>query len=141
MTPRRIIKPGLGVDEFELGMTRAQLWARTDSTIMAFLTEGASDRTDNFLALGVQAEYQDGKARGFMVLARLNNRTLAPLIVLDEDISGFTRAEVDILLDLHGIHRENLVEQIDVPELGLSFGFREDYQQPPILEFVLVERV
>ncbi|MFO7562941.1 MAG: hypothetical protein R6X02_09895 [Enhygromyxa sp.] len=137
----RIIKPGVGVGDFELGMTRPQLWARTDSTVLSFLPSGAADRTDTFLMHGVQVEYCEGAARSFMVFARMQDHRLAPIIVFDEDVSGFTRADVEALLDLQGLAREELVEQIIVESVGLTFGFREDVDQPQRVEFVLVESI
>ncbi len=137
----RIIKPGVGVGDFELGMTRPQLWTRTDSTVLSFLPSNAPDRTDSFLMHGVQVEYCEGAARGFMVFARMQDNRLAPIVVFDDDVSGFERADVEALLELQGLAREDLVEQIIVASVGLTFGFREDVGQPQRVEFVLVERI
>lgn len=137
----RIIMPGVGVGGLELGMTRRELWARTDSTVLAFLPPGAPDRVDHFLMLGVQIEYGEGAACRLMVFARMPDHELAPIFVLDEDVSAFTRADVEALLELHAMARRDLVEQIMVESMGLTFGFRDDAGQPSLLEFVMVEAI
>jgi len=133
----RTIKPEVGVDAFEFGMTRPQLWALTSSTIHSFLPTEARERVDHLLMHGIHVEYADGAACFFMVFARMPDRALAPILVLDEDVSAFTRADVETLLELHGLARVDEVEQIIVPSLGLGFGFREAGEDGgEVVEFV-----
>jgi hypothetical protein len=143
LTPRRVVKPGIGVDDFELGMTRPELWALTESTVQSGFTAGVPDRIDLFLALAIRAEYWEGVARMFWVHTRMfdPSRTLAPIIVLGEDVSAFVRADVVALLALHGLATKEDLEQIHVPSLGLEFGFREDHGQPQQLEYLVVAAI
>jgi hypothetical protein len=138
----RVILPGVGAGPFELGRTRDELWARTDSDVLAFLGKsGPGERSDDFLMHGITAHYRDGRVVRLSVFPRMPKIGIVPIELEGEDISRFTREDVVAFLELRGLARVDDIEQIRVPSLGLIFGFRQDFGRPEELDFVFVDQI
>lgn len=138
MIPPRRVHPLVGVDDFRLGMSRPELWALTDSTVLAAFRGGATDRDDHFQSRGVTACYQGGRAAEFTVFPRMGGGRVLSIFVLGEDVARFGRPDVAALLDLHGVAWQGGVEHVEAPALGLTFWLRQDADEPEVLEFVRV---
>lgn len=139
----KAVQPGVGLGPFELGMTRPQAWAATRSPVTAFYPQSFStERTDDFKNLGVHADYDDGKVA--RIVAFTSNPPAAkrcPLLVLGQELGP--ECDVDdvvALLELDGCVYTRDDERIDVPALGLVFGFVEKGPDDKLrLEWVSVE--
>lgn len=141
MLPRRVITPGVGAGPFELGRTRDELWAQTDSDVLARLAKSApGERMDDFLALGISAHYRNGRVERLSVFPFMPKQGLAPVELDGDDISNYTRGDIVAFLELRELERVDDYEQIRVPSLGLIFGFYQDVDEPERLQFVFVER-
>lgn len=141
MERERTIMPGRGVWPLELGCTRAELWSRTDSDVLAYCSKfEPGERSDDFRSLGITVHYRGGCAAQLMAFPRVGpSWRLVPLFLEDEDISAFTRADMTAFCDLRGWGREDDLEFTRVPALNLTFWYRHDADEPERLEFVRVE--
>lgn len=123
-----IIEPRVGAGPFRFGMTRDQTWAATRSVVTAFFPqEWSTERMDDFRSHAIQCEYEAG------ICVRLTASTSSRPYVNRSVLSLFEQAlgpeadrgDVVALLELQELAYVEGRERIDVPVLGLTFGFVE----------------
>ena len=140
MTPLKII-PGIGIGPFKLGMTREEAWAQTRCGISSFYAqEWATERSDDFTALGIHAHYESGRVTRLVAFTRTPHFGQNVLQLHDENMTWeFRRADVVALLDLHELAHIEREDQVVAGGLGLTFGFQERGDGEERLDYVLVE--
>jgi hypothetical protein len=123
-----IIEPRVGAGPFRFGMTRDQAWSETRSVVRSsFPQEWSTERTDVFQSLAIHADYEGGvivRLVAFTSSRPYVNRSV--LSVFDQALGPEAdRGDVVALLELQELPYVEGRERIDVPDLGLTFGFVE----------------
>lgn len=138
-----IIEPRIGAGPFRFGMTRDEAWSQTQSVITSFFPQTwSTERMDDFQSHAIHCEYEAGVI--VRVTAFTSNRPYVnrSMLSLFEQVLG-PEANWDDILALLELQELSFVEgreRIDVPDLGLTFGFVERGEEDALkLEWVSVE--
>lgn len=123
-----IIDPRVSVGPFRFGMTRAEAWGATRSVITSFYPQQwSTDRTDDFRDQAIHADYDGGSIA--RLVAFTSNRPYAarcPISLFEQELGPESDwDDIVALLELQEVPFVEDDERIDLPELGLAFGFVE----------------
>ncbi len=142
MSMSTIIEPRVGAGPLRFGMTRDEAWSKTEGVITSFLPYMSTERMDDFRDFAIHAEYEAG------VIVRLVAFTSNPPYAKRCPVSLFEQElgpeagwdDVVALLELQELAFVTGDERVDVPELGLVFGFMERGDEDELrLEWISVE--
>lgn len=143
MSVNTVIVPRVGAGPFGFGMTRDEAWSKTRGVITSFFAQTwSTERTDDFREYAISSDYEAGS------IVRLVAFTSYPpyhkrcrLSLFDQELgpeSGWD--DIVALLELMELPLVEEDERIDVPDLGLSFGFVERGENDALkLEWISVE--
>ena len=143
MSMSTTIEPRVGAGPFRFGMTRVEAWAATRSVVTSFFPQQwSTERTDDFRDHAIHVEYDAGAVA--RLTAFTSNRPYAsrcPVSLFEQELGPETgRDDVVALLELQELAHVEGDERIDVPDLGLVFGFVERGADDDLrLEWISVE--
>lgn len=122
-----IIDPRVGAGPFKFGMTRDQAWSETRSVVRSFFPYMSTERMDVFQSHAIHAVYEGGVIVRLVAFTSSRPYVNRSLLSLFDHVLGpeTSRDDVVALLELQAPSYVERDERIDVPELGLSFGFVE----------------
>lgn len=138
-----IIEPRVGAGPLRLGMTRDEAWSTTRGVVTSFFPQGwSTERMDDFRDFAIHAEYEAGVI--VRLVAFTSNRPYvnrSPLSLFEQELGP--EAGWDDVVALLELQEQAFVagdERVDVPELGLVFGFVERGAEDELrLEWIAVE--
>lgn len=143
MSMSTIIEPRVGAGPFRFGMTREQAWSTTRSVVTSFFPQGwSTERTDDFRDHAIHCEYEGGVSVRFTAFTSNPPYAKRRTLSLFEQELGPEAGWDDVvaLLELQELAYVAGDERIDVPELGLTFGFVERGAEDELrLEWISVE--
>lgn len=137
------IVPRVGLASFEFGMTRDQAWATTRSSVRSWFAQTWSvERSDEFQEHAIHAHYDAGRV-GRLVAFTSNGRYAArcPMNLFEQELGPECDwDDIVALVELQNLEHAKAHERLDVPSLGLSFGFMERGEPAELrLEWISIE--
>lgn len=140
-----IIQPGVGAGPFCFGMTREQAWATTRSVVTSFFPQqDSTERTDDFRNHAIHCTYEFGKITYIVAFtSNLPYSKSRSLSLWNQNLGPETTYEdVMVLLELQNLSSAQQDEYVEVPDLGLMFGFKEGESEGQLmLEWVAVKMI
>lgn len=142
MSMSTIIEPRVGAGPFRFGMTRDEAWSKTQGVITSFLPYMSTERMDDFRDYAIHAEYEAGViVRLVAFTSNLPYAKRCPVSLFEQELgpeAGWD--DIVALLELQELLYVEGRERIDVPDLGLTFGFVERGEEEALqLEWISVE--
>jgi hypothetical protein len=121
------LEPRVGAGPFRFGMTRDEAWSQTRSVITSFFPYMSTERMDDFRDYALHGEYEGGViVRLVAFTSNLPYVNRSVLSLFDQALGPEAdRGDVVALLELQELPYIEGRERIDVPDLGLTFGFVE----------------
>ena len=137
------IETRVGAGPFRFGMTRDEAWSKTRSVVRSsFPQEWSTERTDSFQSHAIHADYEGGVIVRLVAFTSSRPYVNRSLLSLFNQVLGpeTDRDDVVALLELQELPYVEGDERIDVPDLGLTFGFVERGEEEALrLECISVE--